>query len=216
MTILFRSFILFLLLFLMCDPYPSEIASPRYTILSESERERSVFGSRGSTVFYPEYHALSGNQLLPGPDPYGYDYREHSYRGFFSNRDLGSRGIAPVEADGVRLKMRWNDSWLSNKDRDGDGMLDRHAGLPNYRGSGAWLTVHLEGKEAGKTWEYVMKAAAVPRHALWENGRWKADSEILGPAIWGCFAVIMEFSTGSGSRKYTSEFKRRFPGLGLE
>ena len=43
-------------------------------------------------------------------------------------------------------RRKWNDAWLSNKDCDGDGLLDRHYGLDSYRGSGAWLTNHQSGE----------------------------------------------------------------------
>ena len=36
--------------------------------------------------------------------------------------------------------------WLSNKDCDGDGLLDRHYGYDSYIGSGAWITNHQSGE----------------------------------------------------------------------
>ena len=43
----------------------------------------------------------------------------------------------------IKLVMKWNDAWLSNMDRDDDGMLDRHYGFSSYIGSGAWETNHM-------------------------------------------------------------------------
>lgn len=47
--------------------------------------------------------------------------------------------------------MKWNDAWLSNKDCNGDGLLDRHLGYLTYIGSGAWLTNHQSGTYQSET-----------------------------------------------------------------
>jgi hypothetical protein len=82
-------------------------------------------------------------------------------------------------------------------------------------GSGAWLTIHLEGTEEGQFWEYFMKVAAVPESAVLRGGKWRIRGGEMGPEIWGCFAVIMEFSTGRPGERYAAMLKRRFPGFGL-
>jgi hypothetical protein len=95
--------------------------------------------------------------------------------------------------------MKWNDAWLSNKDCDGDGLLDRHYGYPSYIGSGAWLTNHMAGEyEAeGQTckWNYFVKIVAAPADAYKSVGIWyTADGVEIGPVIWGEFAIIQEVS----------------------
>ncbi len=199
-----------------CDPYPREPAPARHTILSAPMGEFPTQGIRDGTLVYPARHALAGQPMGPGPDPYGYDYLKHSFRGFFENRSFGATGLLPVERGNVTLNMLWNDAWLSNMDNDGDGRLDRHYGNGNYRGSGAWLTVHMEGEGTKGAWAYFMKVAAVPEEAILEEGMWVVNGEAMGPAIWGCFAVIVEFSTSPRGYEYAERFKRRFPGLGLE
>jgi hypothetical protein len=82
-----------------------------------------------------------GNLISLGYDQWGYNYEAHMFNGWYDNY---SRPIVPV-TEGDVLMMKWNDSWLSNVDCDGDGKLDRHYGFPTYRGSGAWLTNHASG-----------------------------------------------------------------------
>lgn len=106
----------------------------------------------------------------------------------------------------VTLQMKWNDAWLSNKDCSGDGVLDRHYGRMSYRGSGAWLTNHQSGSDTveinGKMktvhWTYFVKIVAAPGDATMgdqnqgqDPSMWyDADGGVIGPAIWGDFAVI--------------------------
>ena len=92
--------------------------------------------------------------------------------------------------------MKWNDAWLSNKDCDGDGLLDRHYGFGSYIGSGAWLTNHQSGTyidDDGNLceWDYFVKIIAVPADAYANSGIWyNADGTEIGPEIWGAFATI--------------------------
>jgi len=81
----------------------------------------------------------NGDLLELGFDKYGYNYQAHMFYGFYSNY---SRPIPPVTEDDTMLMMKWNDAWLSNKDCDDDGKLDRHYDYTSYIGSGAWETNH--------------------------------------------------------------------------
>ena len=99
--------------------------------------------------------------------------------------------------------MKWNDAWISNLDRDGDGKLDRHYGFDTYIGSGAWETNHMFGEyeEDGKIikWNYFTKIVAVPEDAVKIDGIWYTpDTVEIGPDIWGEFATIMEVSNDAG------------------
>ena len=100
----------------------------------------------------------------------------------------------------VDLNMEWNDAWLSNKDCDGDGKLDRHYGYGSYIGSGAWETNHQWGTYVGDDgetcrWNYFVKIVAVPEDAILTDGIWyTADGTEIGPVIWGAFAIIQEVS----------------------
>jgi hypothetical protein len=116
--------------------------------------------------------------------------------------------------------MKWNDAWLSNKDCDGDALLDRHYGYTSYIGSGAWLTNHqkgtyLDSKGKKQRWTYFTKIIAVPSDATPIGGIWyAADGSEIGPAIWGEFATIQEIynDTGTGDHGvlYLSPFSAGF------
>jgi hypothetical protein len=158
-----------------------------------------------------------GNPLVLGYDKWGYNYEAHMFNGWYDNY---SRPSTPVTG-GDRLIMKWNDAWLSNKDCDGDGKLDRHYGYPSYIGSGAWLTNHQSGTyegENGETckWEYFVKIVAVPEDAKLRDGIWyTADDKEIGPDIWGNFAIVQEVyndpCAGSHGIQYLSPMG---PGLG--
>ncbi|MEA3313142.1 MAG: hypothetical protein U9Q18_02055 [Caldisericota bacterium] len=129
-----------------------------------------------------------------GYDQWGYNYQAHMFNGYYGNI---TRPPAQVN-EGTHLIMKWNDAWLSNKDCDGDGFLDRHYGYNSYIGSGAWLTNHMRGiyeGEDGKMhkWTYFCKIVAAPEGATAIEGVWyTSDGEEIGPVIWGAFATIQE------------------------
>lgn len=103
----------------------------------------------------------------------------------------------------IKLSMKWNDAWLSNKDCDGDRLLDRYYGYDEYIGSGAWLTNHQSGEYEGNEgenckWNYFVKIVAVPSDAVLADGVWYAvDGTEIGPVIWGSFAVIQQVENDS-------------------
>jgi hypothetical protein len=101
----------------------------------------------------------------------------------------------------VWLNMQWNDAWLSNKDCDGDGSLDRHYGLPDYISSGAWETNHMRGEgDAADDWTSFVKIVAVPDDATLVNGTWyDANGKEIGENIWGQFAIILDIVSGVGA-----------------
>jgi hypothetical protein len=94
--------------------------------------------------------------------------------------------------------MKWNDAWLSNVDRDDDGMLDRHYGFSSYIGSGAWETNHMWGSYIGDDgkehkWNSFTKIVAAPSDAYTSGDYWyEADGTEMGTVIWGQFAVIFD------------------------
>lgn len=111
----------------------------------------------------------------------------------------------------VHLDMKWNDAWLSNKDCDGDGLLDRHYGHDSYIGSGAWLTNHQSGGQGKDHWTFFTKVVAVPEDAYKEGSVWyTADGTEIGPSIWGSFAIVQDVYGGEGAT-YVSPSG---PGLG--
>jgi hypothetical protein len=137
-----------------------------------------------------------GNLISTGYDAWGYNYQAHMFLGYYGN---AARPATPVDS-GDTLIMKWNDAWLSNGDCDKDGLLDRHYGYPSYIGSGAWLTNHMwgtyEGSEAQTCdWNYFVKIVAVPSNAVLVGGNWQtASGVVIGPSIWGEFAIVQEIS----------------------
>jgi len=167
-----------------------------------------------------------GMMMVPGAgkggfNEYGYNYRAHIFNGYYANVYLGREeegSWLPYEGDteaylnenpgveskwywpyrDVRLVMKWNDAWLSDKDRDGDGKLDRHYGYDSYIGSGAWETNHQSETYIGEDgkkhrWTYFVKIIAVPEGATLQNSIWYTTEETeIGPVIWGVFAIIQQ------------------------
>jgi len=173
---------------------------------------------RHGEVFYSSTHYYAGQPIPRGFDAWGYNYNAHLFSGSYANVYLGGYGFPPYEGDDAsylaenptvinvwcwpyrhtRLLMKWNDAWLSNKDCEGDGLLDRHYGFASYTGSGAWETNHMWGTyedAEGNTchWDYFVKIVAVPADANNVGGIWyTADGTEIGPDIWGAFAIIMQ------------------------
>ena len=180
---------------------------------------------------YAAGHYLEGEPLPMGYDPYGYNYQAHMFNGSYANAYLGRDGFPPYDGDdeaylavnpnaeshwtwpyrNTQVMMKWNDAWLSNKDCDGDGVLDRYYGFASYIGSGAWLTNHMSGGEKKDHWTYFTKIVAAPADAVKVDGVWyAADGTEIGPVIWGSFATIQEVESGLGAT-YVSPAG---PGLG--
>lgn len=138
-----------------------------------------------------------GVLVEPGYDQWGYNYQAHLFNGYYCDAYRDAAWCQPYKED--KLSMKWNDAWLSNKDCDGDGLLDRHYGFSSYKGSGAWLTNHMSGvyEQDGTlcSWVYFVKIVAAPADAYVEDGVWyAADGTEIGSVIWGEFAIIQEIS----------------------
>jgi hypothetical protein len=165
---------------------------------------------------YSVGHYLAEQPLETGYDIFGYNYQAHLFNGYYCNVYLGGAGFPPYDGDSesylaanpgaeshwawpyrdIWLNMKWNDAWLSNRDCDGDGKLDRYYGFPSYIGSGAWLTNHQKGED----WVWFTKIVAAPSDAYNVGGIWyTADGTEIGPVIWGSFATIQEVESGLGA-----------------
>lgn len=166
---------------------------------------------------YRAEHYLAGQPLKVGYDIFGYNYQAHLFKGPYANVYLGADGFPPYEGDDAAylaanpkaatkwywpyrhdsLVMKWNDAWIANTDRDGDGLLDRHYGYPSYIGSGAWETNHITGEDESGHYTYFCKIVAAPADAELVDGNWvTADGDVIGYEIWGEFAVTLETGTG--------------------
>jgi hypothetical protein len=152
-----------------------------------------------TTIQSGELFASDGTVITTGYDGWGYNYQAHMFNGFYCDAYRDADWCQPYKKDS--LMMKWNDAWLSNKDCDGDGLLDRHYGFDSYIGSGAWLTNHQSGEyvdeESGATceWNYFVKIVAAPSDAYADGGYWyTADGIEIGEVIWGSFAITQQVS----------------------
>jgi len=146
-----------------------------------------------TTIQSGELLTSDGRVITTGYDEWGYNYQAHLFNGGYCDAYRDAPWCR--EYKDVDLSMKWNDAWLSNKDCDEDGLLDRHYGYPSYIGSGAWLTNHQSGtyEMGGKEckWTYFVKIVAAPADATLTGGIWyAAGGTEMGPVIWGEFATI--------------------------
>jgi len=184
-------------------------------------------------LLYSAGHYLAGQPLSTGFDPYGYNYQARDFNGSYFNAYAGGAGFPPYEGDddaylaanptaavhwawpyrNDQVAMKWNDAWLSNQDCDADGKLDRHFGFATYIGSGAWETNHQRYAGAdGAYYNYFVKIVAVPSTATLVNGIWYTNKGgVIGPSIWGEFAIIQEVTNDPDYQNYRSPAG---PGLG--
>jgi len=149
-----------------------------------------------TTIQSGQLLASDGSVISTGYDDWGYNYQAHLFNGFYCDAYRDALWCQPYKDDS--LMMKWNDAWLSNKDCDGDGLLDRHYGYVSYLGSGAWLTNHQSGEYEGKEgevckWNYFVKIVAAPADAYKLAGVWyAADGTEIGSVIWGEFAIVQQ------------------------
>jgi len=131
-----------------------------------------------------------GNPLTLGYDKWGYNYQAHMFNGLYENF---TRPTPPVTSSDTNLIMKWSDDWLSNRDCNGDGKLDRGgAAGADANISKGWLTNHMEGDYLGDDgeyhhWTYFVKIVWVgPEPAPPEPDPWATAR------IWGQYAIIEE------------------------
>ena len=165
-----------------------------------------------TTIRSGELNASDGTLIEVGYDQWGYNYQAMMFNGMYCDAYRDAAWCQPYKED--NLMMKWNDAWLSNKDCNGDGLLDRHNGYESYIGSGAWLTNHMSGvyEDNGETcnWTYFTKIMAAPADAAENSGIWyTAGGDEIGPVIWGEFAIVQEVSndpcTGDHGLLYKGE-----------
>jgi hypothetical protein len=173
---------------------------------SEEEALSKKPSSGCTTIQSGDLLTSDGEVITTGYDKWGYNYQAHIFKGGYCDAYHDAAWCQPYKD--VRLIMKWNDAWLSNKDCDGDGLLDRHYGYDSYIGSGAWLTNHMWGEYQGEDgkiykWNYFCKIVAVPEDAELVDGVWyTADGEEIGPVIWKQFAVVEEVSNDQGTGEH--------------
>lgn len=171
-----------------------------------------------TTIQSGELFASDGSVIETGFDMWGYNYQGHMFNGYYCDAYRDAAWCQPYVND--RLSMKWNDGWLSNKDCDGDKLLDRYFGFDSYIGSGAWLTNHMSGvyEDGGEVcdWFYFVKIVAAPADAVIDDGDWyTAEGDEIGPVIWGAFAILQEVSNDTCTGEHGLLFKSPIgPGFG--
>lgn len=169
--------------------------------LAKSEKASQNFNNTCTTIQSGELLASDGTTITTGFDSWGYNYQARLFKGGYCDAYRDAAWCQEWKED--NLLMKWNDAWLSNKDCDGDGLLDRHYGYPSYIGSQAWLTNQQSGEYKGEDgelcqWNYFVKIVAAPADAYPEGDTWyTSEGEEIGPVIWGEFAIIQEVSNDS-------------------
>ena len=149
----------------------------------------------------------AGNPVRLGFDKYGYNYQAHIFNGLYENF---SRPAEPVTESNVTLQMKWSDTWLSNKDCNTDGKLDRGLGGSGPSGtSQGWLTNHEQGSYEGTDgqihhYSYFVKIVYMPTGCEAAN------------QIWGSYCIIEEISNDPAGGMY-GKYRNRVvhPGLGV-
>ena len=136
-----------------------------------------------------------GEVITTGSDEWGYNYQGRLFNGYFCEAYRNASWCQSFKD--MKLHMNWNDAWLSNKDCDGDNLLDKHYGYDSYIGSGAWVTNHQNGEYIDRVtgevckWNYFVKIVAVPEDAYEAGYVWYTDDGIeIGQVTWDHFALI--------------------------
>ncbi len=158
-----------------------------------------------TTIQSGELFNSADDVITTGYDEWGYNYQAHLFNGMYCDSYRDAAWCQ--EYTDVELLMKWNDAWMSNKDCDGDGLLDKHYGYNSYIGSGAWLTNHQSGwvEVNGKMlkWTYFTKIVAAPADAHVKGGYWYTiDGIEIGAVLWEAFAIIQEISNDPSSGEH--------------
>jgi hypothetical protein len=208
LPLLFLSLIIF-----SCDTSQPEVTQPESQNLTLAKKGDCV------TIQSGTLYASDGSLITTGYDKWGYNYQAMIFNGKYCDAYRNAAWCQPWKDD--NLQMKWNEAWLSNKDCDRDGKLDRHFGYPSYIGSGAWLTNHMSGVYDDGTgnlckWTYFVKIIAVPSTATKSGGYWyDSKGKEIGPVIWGEFAVIQEVYNDPCAGAHGLSYKSAVhPGLG--
>jgi len=173
-----------------------------------------------------------GHPLVLGFDEYGYNYQAHIFVGWYHN--AGRKTEVPWTEETLIaagktttwLVMKWNDVWLSNVDRDEDGLLDRgytkgseepytSSGVP-----GAWETNHQWGSyeefEQEYMWTYFVKIVAAPDDAdiVTVDGvdyYYLADGTEMGTVIWTEYARVLRIYNDQGTGEHGVDYNPAGP-----
>ena len=148
-----------------------------------------------------------GNQLGMGFDKFGYNYQAHEFNGTYDSVDRNLDGTYWGDtADYVddHLSMKWSDSWLANKDCNGDGKLDR--GLVDDIVGGVskgWLTNQVEG-------DYFDANGDSQHYTYFVKVGWTGP----GSPLWEQYTILQEIYNDPAGGFHGPTSKPRLPVLG--
>lgn len=170
------------------------------------EGDIAIGGPKCDTIKSGNITDSAGNPLSTGFDEFGYNYQSHLFVGTYDSSDRTIDGTywgSTGDYVDDKLMMKWSDDWLSNKDCDGDGKLDRGAG-PSYGTSQGWLTNHVMG-------DYFDGDGNVQKYTYFAKIVW------VGPGgdLWGQYTIIQEILNDPAAGYHGLQMKVGAPGFGL-
>lgn len=192
----------------LVSPNWSPFTPPQRAVLGEKTQKN--FHTGCTTIQDGVLERSDGVLISTGFDEWGYNYQGNMFNGMYCDAYRDAAWCQPYKD--INLMMKWNDAWLSSRDCDGDGLLDRHYGSDSYVGSGAWETNHQSGVYVGEDgkehrWSYFVKIVAKP------TNEYDCAAE-GGSEIWGEFCEIQSVYNDPYAGDHGLEFKAARPGLG--
>ncbi|MBI5841207.1 MAG: hypothetical protein HZB19_14005 [Chloroflexi bacterium] len=147
----------------------------------------------------------NGNLLALGYDQFGYNYQAHLFNGTYDSVDRNLDGTYwGNTGDYVddMLTMKWSEDWLSNRDCDGDGKLDRgSAGI-----SQGWETNHVIGD-----YDSDGDGTQDAHYTYFVKIVWVGP----GGSLWGQYDIIQEVYNDPVGGYHGLQAKVGAPGFGL-
>ncbi len=147
----------------------------------------------------------TGNLLVMGYDQFGYNYQAHLFNGTYDSVDRkldgkywGSTGDFVDD----KLVMKWSDDWLSNRDCNGDGKLDRGTSGVSL----GWETNHVIGD-----YDSDGDGTQDAQYTYFVKIVW------VGPGgdLWGQYTIIQEVYNDPVGGFHGLLYKVNPPGFGL-
>jgi hypothetical protein len=148
----------------------------------------------------------AGDPISTGFDEFGYNYQAHLFNGTYDSSDRNLDGTYwGNTGDYVddQLRMKWSEDWLSNKDCDGTGKLDR-GGDGTDGGSRGWLTNQVTG-------DYTDGDGNVQHYTEFSKIVWTG----AGSPLWGQYTMIQNVYNDSAAGEHGLQIKIGAPGFGL-
>lgn len=153
----------------------------------------------------------AGNPIELGFDKFGYNYQAHLFEGTYDSSDRNIDGTYWGQTGDFvddHLSMKWSDDWLSNKDCNGDGILDR--GAPGSSGyptiSQGWLTNHIVGD-----YDSDSDGTQDAHYTLFDKIVWVGP----GGSLWGQYEIVQETYNDPVGGLHGLQLKIPTPGFGL-